>query len=138
MRLNCPFRETCFIGFNAMERVIIIGAGVAGLTAACETAQQGVSCVLVSLQHSERTQSVLAEGGISAAVDAENTIEKGAFLADPKAVQGMADAAPEVVDWLQGLGVPFASDGSDLLLRRMGGHCKPTPHMYRTAPGKQS
>ena len=52
-----------------MERINIIGAGLAGLSAAITLARGGVGCNLISLQHSERAQSVLAEGGINAALD---------------------------------------------------------------------
>lgn len=119
-----------------MEQIIVIGAGLAGLAAACQAARQGQTCLLVSPQPSERTQSVLAEGGISAAVDAENTLEAGAFLADPNAVGRMADAAPEIIDWLQGLGVPFASEGGMLSFRRMGGHHKANAAYAQNSTGK--
>ena len=119
-----------------MEQIIIIGAGLAGLAAACTAAKKGRPCVLVSPQPSERTQSVLAEGGISAVVDVENTMEAGAFLADSNAVQRMADAAPEIIDWLQGLGVPFASDGGMLSLRRMGGHYRANAAYAQNSIGK--
>lgn len=119
-----------------MEQIIVIGAGLAGLAAACQAARQGQTCLLVSPQPSERTQSVLAEGGISAAVDAENTLEAGAFLADPDAIQKMADAAPEIIDWLQSLGVPFALEGGMLSLRRMGGHHKANAAYAQNSTGK--
>ena len=119
-----------------MEQIIIIGAGLAGLAAACTAAKKGRPCVLVSPQPSERTQSVLAEGGISAVVYVENTMEAGAFLADSNAVQRMADAAPEIIDWLQGLGVPFASDGGMLSLRRMGGHYRANAAYAQNSIGK--
>lgn len=49
----------------------IIGAGLAGISAAIHLARRGVPCNLFSLQPSERAQSVLAEGsffGTSAAM----------------------------------------------------------------------
>ena len=50
-----------------MNRINIIGAGLAGLSAAITLAENGVPCNLISLQQSERAQSVLAEGGINGA-----------------------------------------------------------------------
>ena len=52
-----------------MNRVIIIGAGFAGLSASITLAEKGIPSHLVSLQPSERSQSVLAEGGINGALN---------------------------------------------------------------------
>ena len=52
-----------------MDTINIIGAGLAGLSAAVTLAENGVSSRLISSQPSERSQSVLAEGGINAALD---------------------------------------------------------------------
>ena len=51
-----------------MKSVNIIGAGLAGLSAAITLARAGVRSYLISSQPSERAQSVLAEGGINAAL----------------------------------------------------------------------
>ena len=53
------------------EKMIIIGAGAAGLSAALELAKNGIKSILVSDMPSERAQSVMAEGGINAAVNTE-------------------------------------------------------------------
>ena len=50
-------------------QINIIGAGLAGLSAAITLASHGQACRLFSLQPSERAQSVLAEGGINGALD---------------------------------------------------------------------
>ena len=52
-----------------MNPVQIIGAGLAGLSAAIHLAQEGIPCHLISPQPSERAQSVLAEGGINAVLN---------------------------------------------------------------------
>ena len=52
-----------------MRRVNIVGSGLAGLSAAIHLAMAGISCNLISALPSERAQSVLAEGGINAALD---------------------------------------------------------------------
>ncbi|MBR1736635.1 MAG: FAD-binding protein, partial [Firmicutes bacterium] len=83
----------------------IIGAGLAGLSAAITAAKNGKSCRLISKQPSERAQSVLAEGGINAALDTmgegdtyrehfEDTMKGGAYLADPEAVKNLTSNAP--------------------------------------------
>ncbi|MBQ9276894.1 MAG: FAD-binding protein, partial [Clostridia bacterium] len=77
--------------------VTIIGAGLAGLSAAITLARREVKCNLVSIQPSERAQSVLAEGGINAALNTmgeddttaqhfEDTMKGGCNLESEKAV----------------------------------------------------
>ena len=81
-------------------RVVIIGAGLAGLSCSLTLAREGVGSVLVSPQPSERAQSVMAEGGINAALDLMgqgdspiehfyDTMRGGCYLADPNAVWGL-------------------------------------------------
>ncbi len=95
------------------ETLIIIGAGLAGLSAALTAANQEIPCVLVSEQPSQRAQSVLAEGGISGEsagetlLHWEDTVRSGCGLSDPNAVRGMVQAAPEILRKLEDLGTPF-------------------------------
>ena len=49
--------------------VNIIGAGLAGLSAAISLAKSGIACNLISNFPSERAQSVMAEGGINGALN---------------------------------------------------------------------
>ena len=51
------------------NRVLIIGSGISGMTAAISLADRGIRSVLVSPFVSERSQSVKAAGGINAAID---------------------------------------------------------------------
>ncbi len=130
-----------------MQKVIIIGAGLAGMSAAVTLAEQKISCCLISLQNSERAQSVLAEGGINAALDTmgendtvrnhyEDTMKGGVFLADPNAVQNLTSHAPEIVRWLEKLGVPFNMTDSDIMLRNFGGQKKKRTAYARSSTGK--
>ena len=118
-----------------MKTITIAGAGLAGLSAALTCAEHGAECVLISVQPSERAQSVLAEGGMNAALNTmgeddaprfhyEDTMKGGAFLSDPNAVKGLTDAAPEVIQRLWSLGVPFQMKGDGLMLRPFGGQKK--------------
>ena len=79
---------------NTRISVNVIGAGLAGLSAAKELAERGVYVRLFSVQASERAQSNLAEGGINACLDVmgendtwiehyEDTMKGGCYLADP-------------------------------------------------------
>lgn len=126
----------------------IVGAGLAGLSAALALAADGVPCRLISAQRSERAQSVLAEGGINAALNTmgedddpelhfEDTMKGGCFLADPNAVHALTYGAPDTVRMLAGLGVPFNrnSDGS-LMLRNFGGQKKKRTAFAGAVTGK--
>ena len=53
------------------ETMIIIGSGAAGLSVALEFAKNGTRSILISDMPSERAQSVMAEGGINAAMDTQ-------------------------------------------------------------------
>jgi succinate dehydrogenase / fumarate reductase flavoprotein subunit len=130
-----------------MKTITIIGAGLAGLSAAITAAQQGIHCILVSAQSSERAQSVLAEGGINAALNTkgekdsprehfEDTMKGGCCLADKNAVKGLTENAPDIVNWLRNLGVPFALDGSELDLRNFGGQKKKRTVFAKSSTGK--
>lgn len=132
-----------------MRPVIIIGAGIAGLTAAITLAQQGQKSILVSAVPSERAQSVMAEGGINAALNTKgqndsvqehfrDTMAAGCDLADPSAVRALTEGAPDIVHWLAGLGVAFNRTAEGKLdLRYFGGQKKQRTAFARSATGKQ-
>ena len=130
-----------------MKRVTILGAGLAGLTAAIELAQQNIETSLISPMPSERAQSVLAEGGINAALDlmGENdtvgehfadTMRGGVNLADPNAVYGLTSNAPEIVRWLCSLGVPFQMEHGKMIQRNFGGQKKKRTAYAKSSTGK--
>lgn len=109
--------------------VIIIGSGAAGLTAALELAQD--KRVLVLAKGSLTGGSTAwAQGGIAAVLDAGDTFEDhirdtmvaGAGLNDLAAVQFVIERAPQSIDRLCELGVPFNRDANALHLTREGGH----------------
>lgn len=131
-----------------MAAVTIIGSGLAGLSAAYTLAKQNIPCSLISRYHSERAQSVLAEGGINAALDTmgqgdspqlhcEETLKAGVWLADPNAVRGLTYGAPEVVLQMAALGVPFnQQENGKLILRSFGGQKKKRTAYARSSTGK--
>lgn len=127
------------------ERLIIIGSGLAGLAAALAAAEQGQSSVLVSEMPPERSQSVLAEGGINGELSGKtedvlshwaDTVQAGAGLSDPNAVRGMVEAAPGIVRWLDELGTAFQRTPEGLALRRLGGHRKERTLFAGSSTGK--
>ena len=111
--------------------VVIIGCGMAGLSAALQLARQSDCTVhLVSDMMSERSQSCLAEGGINAAIGpddspelhCEETLKTGCGLADAEALMAMASAAPDIICELDEWGVPFVKrTNHSVSVRRMGG-----------------
>lgn len=74
--------------------LVIVGAGLAGLSAALTAVKNGWTVKLVSSLASERAQSVMAEGGINAALNTKgeedspeqhyaDTLTAACGLADP-------------------------------------------------------
>ena len=130
-----------------MEEIIIIGAGVAGLSAALELAKSGVKSVLVADMPSERAQSVMAEGGINAAfpsdvdspaLHAEETLRAGRNLADPEAVRNLAENAPTIIEELFATGMSFTLNAEGHPdVRAFGGQSVKRTHYAAANTGKQ-
>lgn len=132
-----------------MKKIIIIGNGISGMSCAIRAAESGAEVLLVSPYPSERAQSVMAAGGINAALDtkgendspgkhAEDTLKGGVYLASEKAVSGLCSGAPDIIRWLESIGTVFTTDKDGKTdLRDFGGHsCKRTAYSG-AATGKQ-
>ena len=130
------------------KTIIIIGSGLAGLSAALEAAKIGARALLVSSYPSERAQSVMAAGGINAALDTagegdsprlhcEDTLKSACGLANADAVGAMTEAAPGIVAELYAMGVQFSMDGGNIALRAFGGQKKKRTAFAKSATGKQ-
>ena len=113
-----------------MKSVLVIGSGISGLTCAIQLAEKGIKTTIVSPYPSERAQSVMAAGGINAAIGkgdsiekhAEDTIKSGGNIASKKAVLGLCSSAPEIIKWLESIGVVFTRNNSgEVALRAFGG-----------------
>lgn len=114
--------------------VLIIGSGAAGLSLAIRLADQAHIAVISKNILSE-SNTLYAQGGISAVLDANDTIEShindtlesGAGLCHPDIVRLVVSHGKECIEWLLDRGVPFteveSEDGSHRLhLNREGGH----------------
>ena len=109
--------------------VLVIGSGAAGLTAALALAETKRVLVLAKGGLSEGA-TAWAQGGIAAVLEAGDTFENhvrdtmiaGAGLNDREVVEYVIGQAPESIDRLRELGVPFNTESGDLHLTREGGH----------------
>ncbi|HEY2955671.1 MAG TPA: fumarate reductase/succinate dehydrogenase flavoprotein subunit [Candidatus Eisenbacteria bacterium] len=114
--------------------VLVIGAGGAGLRAAIEASAQGVSVGLVTKSLLGKAHTVMAEGGIAAAlahVDPQDgwethfqdTMKGGSFLNHWRMAEIHAQEAPDRVRELEEWGALFdrTPDGR-ILQRAFGGH----------------
>jgi succinate dehydrogenase / fumarate reductase, flavoprotein subunit len=102
-----------------VANVLVIGTGAAGLRAAIAAHQAGSEVVVVGKRRRDDAHTVLAAGGINAAlgtVDPQDswqqhyadTLREGYFLADPRMVELLAREAPAAVLELADWGAPFA------------------------------
>lgn len=115
------------------KEVIVIGGGLAGLSAAMKLAENGCHVKIVSVTHVKRSHSVCAQGGINAAINikgeddspmihAYDTIKGGDFLCDQPPVLEMCLAAPEIIKMLDRMGCPFnRTPEGNIDFRRFGG-----------------
>jgi L-aspartate oxidase len=111
---------------------LVIGSGVAGLSFALKAAKLGTVTVLAKRAKSE-ANTRYAQGGIAGVLGADDsfenhikdTLEAGAGLCNPKAVDLIVRSGTEAVKELVALGAEFSRRiGGDLDLTREGGHSK--------------
>jgi L-aspartate oxidase len=111
--------------------VAVVGAGAAGLYAALCAAREGATVVLVSATPLARTASYWAQGGLAAALAADDSFAlhlqdtelAGRELVRRSAAEILVHEAPDVVRDLQALGVRFDADRfGRLALGLEGGH----------------
>jgi succinate dehydrogenase / fumarate reductase flavoprotein subunit len=114
-------------------KIIVIGGGLAGLSAVIKIAEMGGHVDLFSIVPVKRSHSVCAQGGINAAKNLkgegdstwqhfDDTVYGGDFLANQPPVKAMCEAAPGIIDLLDRMGVPFNRTPEGLLdFRRFGG-----------------
>ncbi|OQX15409.1 MAG: succinate dehydrogenase flavoprotein subunit [Desulfobulbaceae bacterium A2] len=115
-------------------RVIVIGSGLAGASAAATLAEQGyqVSCITIH-DSPRRAHSIAAQGGINAAKNYQNdgdsvrrlfydTIKGGDFRAREANVYRLAQVSNAIIDQCTAQGIPFAREyGGGLANRSFGG-----------------
>jgi len=104
------------------EGPLIIGGGLAGLSAALEAAparnQRGGALVVTPEPLLNACSSAWAQGGLAAALSpkdsallhAQDTEGAGAGLVEPDAARALTERGRETVEWLAALGAPFDRD----------------------------
>jgi L-aspartate oxidase len=105
--------------------VLVVGAGVAGLSAALAAADAGASVLVLAKASHTSSNSYAAQGGVAAAVapgddpalHAADTLAAGRGICRPSAVRVLTEDAPARIEELRRLGVQF-----DEGLGREGGH----------------
>jgi len=115
--------------------VLILGSGAAGLSAALRLAEAGFQVSVVSKGTLAGGSTLWAQGGISAVLDEDDSLENhvqdtlvaGAGLCDEAAVRFTVEHGPDCIAWLVEQGVAFTQEdaeqrGQRLHLTREGGH----------------
>jgi len=117
--------------------VLVIGAGGAGLRAAIEAAHAGASVGLICKSLLGKAHTVMAEGGVAAAlanvddrdswrVHFADTMRGGQYLNNWRMAEIHAREAPERVHELEAWGAVFdRTDDGRILQRNFGGHKYP-------------
>src|SRR5271170_680532 len=109
---GAPPPQTQVASFS--DKPVIIGAGLAGLTAALQLAPQPVT-VISAAPLGEQAASAWAQGGLSAAIGPDDsaglhladTIAAGAGLVDQPTARRIIEAGPALVEHLLRLGARF-------------------------------
>jgi L-aspartate oxidase len=116
----------------ALAPVVIVGAGLAGLTVALHLADR-VPVIVLAKRELNEAATAWAQGGIVGVLGSDDSIEShvrdtqeaGAGLVDEATARFIAERSADAVGWLVEQGVPFTLDEQGPLglhLTREGGH----------------
>ncbi len=131
LQANSPVEDVDLAGTPCRRTdVLIVGAGGAGCAAALTAARAGARVLLVNKLRMGDGNTVMAEGGMQAAVGADDSLQQhftdtwrgGHGAADPALVEALVRAGPATVRWLMGEGMGFdidAPESAQPTLRRL-------------------
>ncbi|UNS98243.1 L-aspartate oxidase [Streptomyces tubbatahanensis] len=119
-------------GWSLEADVVVVGSGIAGLTAALRCAARGARTVVVTKARLDAGSTRWAQGGIAAALGEgdtpqqhlDDTLEAGAGLCDEAAVRTLVTEAPGAMRRLIASGARFDTSPATgrIALTREGGH----------------
>ncbi|MEW2318112.1 L-aspartate oxidase [Streptomyces bauhiniae] len=118
-------------GWSIPADVVVVGSGVAGLTAALRCEAAGLTTVVVTKARLDDGSTRWAQGGIAAALGdgdtpaqhLDDTLVAGAGLCDEDAVRLLVTEGPDAVRRLIDTGARFdTDDAGSIQLTREGGH----------------
>ena len=131
-------------------KIIVVGTGLAGASAAATLAQLGYNVVCFCYQDSaRRAHSIAAQGGINAAKNYQNdsdsimrlfydTLKGGDFRSREANVYRLAEVSAAIIDLCVAQGVPFAREYSGYLANRSFGGAQVSRTFYaRGQTGQQ-
>jgi len=115
-----------------MIDILIIGSGGAGLSSALSAKKAGAKVLVVGKRRPTASQTVMAQGGINAPLGnitpdtiqshIDDTIKSAHGLCDIDMVTKICSDAPNTIEWLDSLGVPFdRTDNNRVAQRQLGG-----------------
>ncbi|MEN0127943.1 MAG: L-aspartate oxidase [Brevundimonas sp.] len=134
-------------GWTVQADAVVVGSGIAGLTAALELRTRVPRVLLVTKDTLVSGSTVWAQGGIAAALDPsdspaahlQDTLVAGVGLCDPRAVEVLVTEGPARVRELVARGAVFdtSPDGSISLTREGGHHADRIIHAGGDATGAE-
>ena len=116
-----------------MIDVLIIGSGIAGLTAAINASNNNSKVLVLSKTYPTHSQSVQAQGGINAVLyedddsidtHVEDTYKASCKLSNKDNIKIMCQNAKETIYWLDSIGVPFNRTNENKISQRKFGGTK--------------
>ncbi len=113
---------------NKVVDVLIVGSGVSGIYSSLNLSKD-LNVLLVTKSNLEDTNTYLAQGGISTAINKDDTelfikdtLKAGKYKNNIKAVQVLADESIKDIQELLNLGVDFDRDNGKLVYTKEGAH----------------
>ena len=117
------------MGERLQVDVLVVGSGASGLAATLSAERAGARVALATKGALQSCNSAKAQGGIQAAVAADDSPEQHAEdvrrssheTADPRLVGVLTEEAPGTIRWLEEAGVEFTRQNGGYRLARCGG-----------------